>query len=282
MNNEKLKCEIYNDSMQNWKKYAIQKAQLIIADVPYGVGNNFYGSNPSWYIGGSNKNGESDKAAKAAFYSDFNFNLYEFYHFGSQLLKKEPKKGGKRGKSSDAPCMIVFCSFQQIPTMIDAAAKHGFIHYIPIVFCKNSSGQAMKVNMRILGATEYALIFYKSYLPKFRNPVDAETGKGKMVLNWFEDNSGEEWGRNLWMMWATDDKSIPKIHPTQKPVELHAHILEDFSKENDIVLDCFGGSGTTLIACEITNRKCLMMEISPQYCEIIIERYKKLKAEYAI
>ena len=74
----------------------------------------------------------------------------------------------------------------------------------------------------------------------------------------------------------------PRVHPTQKPVELHAHILEDFSKENDIVLDCFGGSGTTLIACEITNRKCLMMEISPEYCEIIIERYKKLKAEYAI
>lgn len=67
-----------------------------------------------------------------------------------------------------------------------------------------------------------------------------------------------------------------KVHPTQKPVELHARILEDFSKEGDTVLDCFGGSGTTLIACEITNRKCLMMEISPEYCDIIIERYRKL------
>lgn len=67
-----------------------------------------------------------------------------------------------------------------------------------------------------------------------------------------------------------------RIHPTQKPVELHARILEDFSKEGDTVLDCFGGSGTTLIACEITNRKCLMMEISPGYCDIIINRYEKL------
>lgn len=49
---KKIKCELYNDSMQNWKSKPIQKAQLIIADVPYNVGNNFYGSNPMWYIGG--------------------------------------------------------------------------------------------------------------------------------------------------------------------------------------------------------------------------------------
>ncbi len=49
---KKLKCEIYRDSMQNYKKYSIPRAQLVIADVPYNVGNNFYGSNPSWYIGG--------------------------------------------------------------------------------------------------------------------------------------------------------------------------------------------------------------------------------------
>ena len=48
----KLKCELYNDSMQGWKCYPIQKAQLIIADIPYNVGNNFYGSNPMWYVGG--------------------------------------------------------------------------------------------------------------------------------------------------------------------------------------------------------------------------------------
>lgn len=49
----RLKCEIYRDSMQNYKKYAIPPAQLIIADVPYNVGNNFYGSNPMWYNGGT-------------------------------------------------------------------------------------------------------------------------------------------------------------------------------------------------------------------------------------
>ena len=68
----------------------------------------------------------------------------------------------------------------------------------------------------------------------------------------------------------------PKIHPTQKPVELHMKILEDFSNPDDVILDCFGGSGTTLIACEMTGRKCLMMEISPEYCDVIQERYEKL------
>ena len=56
------------------------------------------------------------------------------------------------------------------------------------------------------------------------------------------------------------------------------NILEDFSQEGEVVLDCFGGSGTTLIACELTGRKCLMMELSPEYCEIIRERYEKVKA----
>ena len=73
-----------------------------------------------------------------------------------------------------------------------------------------------------------------------------------------------------------DPRINEKVHPNQKPVELHAHILEDFTQEGDIILDCFGGSGTTLIACEITGRRCLMMELSPDYCNIIINRYNTL------
>ena len=66
------------------------------------------------------------------------------------------------------------------------------------------------------------------------------------------------------------------LHPTQKHVELHMRSLEDFSREGDIILDCFGGSGTTLIACEMTGRTCYMMELSPDYCDIIIDRYQAL------
>lgn len=241
---KKLKCELYNDSMQNWKKYPIQKAQLVIADVPYNIGNNFYGSNPMWYNGGDNSNGESKLAGKAAFASDFNFNLYEYFHFCSQLMKKEPKRGGERGKSSDAPSMIVFCSFEQIPTLIDAAKKHGFVHYIPLTFIKNYSPQVLKANMRICGATEYALLFYRSYLPKFRND-------GKMVFNWFP--------------WDKDDNSIPKVHPAQKPVKLLKRLIEICTDPGDVVIDPCFGSGSAARACIETGRSFYGFEISKEF-----------------
>lgn len=69
---------------------------------------------------------------------------------------------------------------------------------------------------------------------------------------------------------------VPRVHPTQKPVELHMDILSDFSEMGDIVLDCFGGSGTTLIACDMTGRQCRMMELSEAYVDIIVKRWQAL------
>lgn len=266
----KLKCEIYRDSMQNYKKYAIPRAQLVIADVPYNVGNNFYGSNPMWYTGGDNKNGESKLAGKAAFNSDFNFNLYEYFHFCSKMLKKEPKKSGVRGRSSDAPCMIVFCSFEQIQTLINAAAKHGFVHYIPIVFIKNYSPQVLKANMRVVGATEYALVFYRDKLPKFRNGVQTDEngktirGTGKMIFNWFR--------------WEKDGKDIPKIHPAQKPVAVLKRLIEIFTDPGDAVIDPCCGSGSTLRAAMELGRNAYGFEIDRNFYQrakdemIVLER----------
>lgn len=265
-----LKCEIYRDSMQNYKKYAIPRAQLVIADVPYNVGNNFYGSNPMWYTGGDNKNGESKLAGKAAFNSDFNFNLYEYFHFCSKMLRKEPKKAGVRGRSSDAPCMIVFCSFEQIQTLINAAAKHGFVHYIPLVFIKNYSPQVLKANMRVVGATEYALVFYRNKLPKFRNGAQTDEngktirGTGKMVFNWFQ--------------WEKDGKDIPKIHPAQKPVVVLKRLIEIFTDPGDVVIDPCCGSGSTLRAAMELGRSAYGFEIDRNFYQrakdemIVLER----------
>nr|DAL70760.1 MAG TPA: adenine specific DNA methyltransferase [Caudoviricetes sp.] len=265
-----LKCEIYRDSMQNYKKYAIPRAQLVIADVPYNVGNNFYGSNPMWYTGGDNKNGESKLAGKAAFNSDFNFNLYEYFHFCSKMLRKEPKKAGVRGRSSDAPCMIVFCSFEQIQTLINAAAKHGFVHYIPLVFIKNYSPQVLKANMRVVGATEYALVFYRNKLPKFRNGAQTDEngktirGTGKMVFNWFQ--------------WEKDGKDIPKIHPAQKPIAVLKRLIEIFTDPGDVVIDPCCGSGSTLRAAMELGRNAYGFEIDRNFYQrakdemIVLER----------
>lgn len=68
-----------------------------------------------------------------------------------------------------------------------------------------------------------------------------------------------------------------RVHPTQKPVGLLIDILKDFSEENDIILDCFGGSGSTLIACEQLKRKCYICELSPEYVDVIIQRYINFK-----
>lgn len=72
-----------------------------------------------------------------------------------------------------------------------------------------------------------------------------------------------------------------RLHPTQKPVGMLADILKDFSEENNTILDCFGGSGSTLIACEQLNRKCFMSEISPAYVDVIVERWEKLTGNKA-
>lgn len=85
--------ELFNDHYQNWKRYLNCKAQLIIADPPYNLGNNAYASNPAWYVDGDNKNGENELAGKEFFDTDKNFKPAEFMHFCSQMLVKEPKQG---------------------------------------------------------------------------------------------------------------------------------------------------------------------------------------------
>jgi len=99
------KCILINDHFQNHKRHNIPKAQLIIADIPYNIGNNAYASNPAWYEDGDLKNGESKKANSTFFATDEDFRISEFLHFCAKLLKPEPKETGK------SPCMIVFCEF---------------------------------------------------------------------------------------------------------------------------------------------------------------------------
>ena len=112
---KEARFQLINDHFQNYKSYAIPKAQLVIADIPYNIGKNAYGSNPSWYINGDNANGESEKAGKEFFDTDKDFRITEFLHFCSTLMVKEPKESGK------APAMIVFCEFEQQFELIEKA-----------------------------------------------------------------------------------------------------------------------------------------------------------------
>ena len=198
---------LIRDHFQNFKSYQLPKAQLIIADVPYNLGNNAYASNPAWYKDGDNKNGESELAGKAFFDTDKDFRPAEFMHFCSTMLRAEKKtvkiEGEKRQKS-DAPCMVLFCAFDQQMYFIELAKRYGLNNYINLVFRKNFSAQVLKANMKIVGNCEYGLVFYRDRLPKFNN-------KGKMIFNCMD--------------WPRDNES-EKIHPTQKPVKHLKRLLK--------------------------------------------------------
>lgn len=232
----KLPCELYNDHFENGKRYNIPPAQLIIADIPYNLGNNAYASNPTWYVDGDNKKGESELAGKTFFKTDTDFRIGNFFDFCTRYLKKEPKEVNK------APAMIVFCAFEQMQMVIDEGKKHGFNNSYPLIFIKNFSSQVLKANMKIVGATEYAVVLYRQKLPKFN-------GGGKMVFNWFN--------------WETD--RTEKIHPTQKPIPVLKRLIEIFTDEGDVVIDPCAGSGSTLIASRQLKRPSYGFEIEKTF-----------------
>ena len=229
--------KFFNDHFQNYKSYSIPKAQLVIADIPYNIGKNAYGSNPSWYVDGDNKNGESELAGKEFFDTDKDFRISEFLHFCSKMLVKEPKETGK------APCMIVFCAFEQQFELITKAKEYGLNNYINLVFRKNFSAQVLKANMRVVGNCEYALLFYRDKLPKFNND-------GRMIFNCMD--------------WVRDTET-PKVHPTQKPVKLLKNLIEIFTDKGDVVIDPCAGSGSTLLAAAQCDRKAYGFEIKKDF-----------------
>jgi site-specific DNA-methyltransferase (adenine-specific) len=153
------------------------------------------------------------------------------------MLLKEPKETGK------APCMIVFCAFEQQFELIEKAKKYGLNNYINLVFRKNFSAQVLKANMRVVGNCEYAILLYRDKLPKFNN-------NGKMVFNCLD------WQK---------DTTVEKIHPTQKPVKVLENLIEIFTDKGDVVIDPCAGSGSTLLAAIQKERKAYGFEIKKNF-----------------
>ena len=86
-------------------------------------------------------------------------------------------------------------------------------------------------------------------------------------------------GMAVWRV--SKDSATLYVHPTQKPVELSERAISDFSDQNSIVLDLFGGSGSTLIGCERTGRKARLMELDPRYCDVIVKRWEEFSGKKA-
>lgn len=181
---------------------------------------------------------ENQSLQDASFFdTDKDFRPAEFMHFCSQMLIKEPKESGK------APCMVLFCEFEQQFKYIELGRRYGFNHYINLVFRKNFSAQVLKANMRVVGNCEYGLILYRDKLPKFNND-------GRMVFNCMD------WGR---------DNETPKIHPTQKPIGLLTRLIEIFTDPGDVIIDPCCGSASALRAAMMTNRRAYGFEIKKEF-----------------
>lgn len=140
-----------------------------------------------------------------------------------------------------------------------------------------------------VGISENQIIFGGNYFTDFLKPSrcwvvwDKEnTGNfADAELAWTSFDRGVKLYHYLWNGLAREGsrkaEGKTRVHPTQKPVGLMARILTDFSNEGAKVLDCFGGSGSTLIACEQTGRKCYMAELSEEYIDVIVKRYVNFK-----
>ena len=164
--------------------------------------------------------------------------------------------------------------------------------YRPIIG-DNTIETAKKNYELIKNFSDNQIIFGGNYFTEFLRP-------SKCWIVWDKQNSGSF--ADVELAWSSFDKVAKiyhylwnglcregsrdleltkRIHPTQKPVGLIINILKNFSDEDDKILDCFGGSGSTLIACEQLNRNCYMMELDPIYCDVIIDRWEKFTGRKA-
>ena len=118
-------------------------------------------------------------------------------------------------------------------------------------------------NNHVLGRTDY---YYK------HEPI---------LFGWNEKHKFYGKGSFDKSIWEIPKPQKSDLHPTMKPIELIANALQNSSKVGDIVLDVFGGSGSTLIACEQLGRICYMCELDPKYCDVIIQRWENLTGKKA-
>lgn len=159
--------------------------------------------------------------------------------------------------------------------------------YAPIIG-DNTTETAKKCYELLKKYTKNQIIFGGNYFTDFLKP-------SRCWLVWDKENTGNFADAEL--AWTSFEKGVKlykfmwnglcregsrkvegkkRVHPTQKPVGMLADILKDFSEENDSILDCFGGSGSTLIACEQLKRRCFICELDENYCDVIIQRWENL------
>ncbi len=141
----------------------------------------------------------------------------------------------------------------------------------------------MMMMMKDAGLTvRHMLIWVKNCATFSLGRLDYDYQHEPIFYTWTKKHHNYRKGENRTTIWQYDKPRKCDLHPTMKPIPLVANCLMDSTKEGDIVVDLFGGSGTTMMACEQLNRKARLMEIDPHYCDVIIARWEKYTGKTAI
>lgn len=114
-----------------------------------------------------------------------------------------------------------------------------------------------------------------------RDKADAEMIGNDFEICWSKERHKKATFWKRWVGFDSIERGEKRVHPTQKPIDLHCWVFDKWGKPADIVVDLFGGSGSTLIACEKTNRDCFMMELDPRYCDGIVKRWQDWTGQQA-
>jgi site-specific DNA-methyltransferase (adenine-specific) len=159
-------------------------------------------------------------------------------------------------------------------SLLDSASYYVFS-------CQGGDQEMMMMMMRECGIPCRHQIIWVKDAPVFSmGRLDYDYKHEPILYGWVKKHDFQRKGeqdKSVWEFKRTENK----LHPTMKPVPLIANALLNSTKGEDVVLDLFGGSGSTLIACEQLNRKCRMMELDPHYCDVIIARWEKLTGQKA-
>ena len=146
-----------------------------------------------------------------------------------------------------------------------------------------SLGLMMMMMMRDAGLpVRHVLMWEKNCATFSIGRLDYDYQHEPMFYTWTSKHHNYRKGEQRTTVWKYNKPLKADLHPTMKPVELVANAIMDGSLEGDTVLDAFGGSGTTMIAAEQLGRKCLMMELDPHYCDVIIKRWEDFTGKKAV
>jgi len=144
-------------------------------------------------------------------------------------------------------------------------------------------GMMMMMMMKEAGLeVRHNLVWRKNSATFSIGRLDYDYQHEPIFYTWTKSHHNYRRSGNHTTVWDYDKPRKCDLHPTMKPVELVAACILDGSNEGETVLDGFGGSGTTLIACEQLNRHARIMEIDPHYCDVIIARWEKFTGKKAV